>query len=96
MASSQGDWIDTALTASTLTSCRIQWQVCLGQLLRSWNWVDYNDVDNKSIESAYASDRRPVSLENDGATRTVDFDLMVQITDERKTQRKIRRIVVVS
>ena len=96
MASSQGDWIDAALTASTLTSCRIQWQVCLGQRLGSWNWADYNDVDNEGLESAYASDRRPVSLEYDGATWTVDVDMMIQINDERKAQRQIRRIVVVS
>ena len=96
MASSQGDWIDAALTPTTLTSCRIQWQVCLGQHLGSWNWSDYNDVDNESIESAYAPDRRPVSMEYDGATWTVDVDTIAQINDERKTQRQIRRIVVVS
>ena len=68
----------------------------MGQHLGSWNWADYNDVDNERLESAYASDRRPVSMEYDGATWTVDVDMMVQINDERKTRRQIRRIVVVS
>ena len=71
-------------------------QVCLGQHLGSWHWADYNDVDNERIESSYASDRRPVPMEYDGATWTVDVDMMVQINDERKTRRQIRRIVVVS
>ena len=98
MASSEGVWIDTAVAASltTLTTCKIVWQVCLGERLGTWSWADYNDVDNQSIESAYTSDRRPVTLEHDGATWTVDFNLMIQINDESRTSRKIWRIVVVS
>jgi hypothetical protein len=96
MASGQGDWIDAALTPTTLTRCIIQWQVCFGQYLGSWNWADYNDVDNERIESSYAPDRRPVPMVYDGATWTVDVGMMPQINDGRKTRRQIRRIVVVS
>ena len=98
MASSEGVWIDTAVAASltTLTTCKMVWQVCLGERLGAWMWADYNGVDNQSIESAYTSDRRPVTLEHDGATWTVDFNLMIQINDESRTSRKIRRIVVVT
>jgi hypothetical protein len=96
MASGQCDWIDAALTPTAVTSCRIQWQVCLGERLGSWNWADYNEFDNEMIESSYASDRRPVPIGWDGATWTVDVDMLLQINDERKTRRQIRRIVVVS
>ena len=97
MASTEGLWIDTAVAASltTVTSCRIVWQVCLGERLGTWSWADYNDVDNQSIESAYTSDRRPVPLEHYGATWTVDCKLMFQTNDESRTSRIIRRIVVV-
>ena len=98
MASSEGVWIDTAVAASltTLTTCKIVWQVCLGESLGTWTWQDYNDVDEQSIESAYTSHRRPVTLEHHGATWTVDFNLMIQIHDKSRTSRKIRRIVVVT
>jgi hypothetical protein len=96
MASGQCDWIDAASTPTAVTSCRIQWQVCLGERLGSWNWADYNEFDNERIESSYASDRRPVPIGWDGATWTVDVDMLLQINDERKTRRQIRRIVVVS
>ena len=98
MASSEGLRIDTAVAAflTTVTSCKIVWQVCLGERLGTWSWADYKDVDHQSIESAYTLDRRPVTLEHDGATWTVDFNLMIQINDESRTSRKIWRIVVVS
>ena len=83
---------------TTPTSCKIVWQVCLGERLGSWTWADYNDIDNQSIESVYkfTPDRPPVTLEHDGATWTVDLNLMIQVNDETGTSRKIRRIVVVS
>ena len=98
MASSEGVWIDRAVAASltTVTSCKIVWQVCLGERLGTWSWADYNDVDNQSIESAYTSDRRPATLEHDGATWTVHLNFLIQVTDETGTSRKIRRIVVVT
>ena len=42
------------------------------------------------------TDKRPVVLEQDGATWTIDFDMMTQVSDATGTTRKIRRIVVVS
>ena len=61
-----------------------------------------HDVDIKTIVcrqeggAAYMADRRPVVLEQDGATWTIDFDMMTQVNDTTGTTRKIRRIVVVS
>ena len=83
---------------TTSTSCNIVWQVCLGERLGSWTWADYNDIDNQSIESVdkFTSDRPPLTLEHDGATWTVDLNLMIQVNDETGTSRKIRRIVVVA
>ena len=83
---------------TTSTSCNIVWQVCLGERLGSWTWADYNDIDNQNIESVYqfTPDRPPVTLEHDGATWTVDLNLMIQVNDETGTSRKIRRIVVVA
>jgi hypothetical protein len=85
MASGQCDWIDAALTPTSLTIDKLQVPV-----------ADYNDFDNERIESSYASDRRPVPIGWDGATWTVDVDMLLQINDERKARRQIRRIVVVS
>ena len=98
MASSEGDWIDRAVANSLAasTSCKVVWQVCLGERLGTWSWADYSESDNQSIESAYTSDRRPVTLDHDGATWTVDLNAMIQVNDETGTSRKIRRIVVVT
>ena len=98
MASTEGLWIDTAVAASltTLTTCKMVWQVCLGERLGAWMWADYNGVDNQSIDSAYTSDRRAVTLEHDGATWTVDLNLMVQVNGQTGTSKNIRRIVAVS
>ena len=68
----------------------------MGERLGTWSWADYNDVDNQGIESADTSDRRPVTMEHDGATWAVDFNLTIQSNDESRTSRKIWRIVVVT
>ena len=83
---------------TTSTSCKIVLQVCLGERLGSWTWADYNDIDNHSIESVYklTSDRPPLTLEHDGATWTVDLNLMIQVNDETGTSRKLRRIAVLA
>ena len=92
------DWLDCSDTASLMTStgCVIMWQVNLGQRFETETWADYKLPDNLRIDAAYMTDRRPVVLEQDGATWTIDFDMMTQVNDTTGTTRTIRRIVVVS
>jgi len=92
------DWLDCSDTASLMTStgCVIMWQVNLGQRFETETWADYKLPDNLRIDAAYMTDKRPVVLEHDGATWTIDFSTMTQVNDTTGTTRKIRRIVVVS
>ena len=92
------DWLDCSDTASLMTStgCVIMWQVNLGQRFETETWADYKLPDNLRIDAAYMTDKRPVVLEHDGATWTIDFSTMTQVNDTTGTTKKIRRIVVVS
>ena len=92
------DWLNGAVAASPIstTSRVIRWQVNLGQRFETETWADYKLPDNLRIDVAYTADRRPVVLEQDGATWTIDFDMMTQVNDTTGTTRKIRRIMVVS
>ena len=67
------DWLDCSDTASLMTStgCVIMWQVNLGQRFETETWADYKLPDNLRIDAAYMTDRRPVVLEQDGATWTL-------------------------
>jgi hypothetical protein len=98
MADMDTDWLDCSATASlmTTTGCVIMWQVNLGQRFETETWADYKLPDNLRIDAAYMTDKRPVVLEQDGATWTIDFDMMTQVNDTTGTTRTIRRIVVVS
>ena len=92
------DWLDCSDTAALMTStgCVIMWQVNLGQRFETETWADYKLPDNMRIDAAYLADKRPVALERDGATWTIDFSTMTQVNDATGTTKKIRRIVVVS
>ena len=72
------------------------WQVNLGQRFETDTWADYKLPDNLRIDVAYTTDKRPVVLQHDGATWTIDFSTMAQVNDTTGTTRKIRRIVAVS
>ena len=91
------DWLNGAVAASlsSTTSRVIMWQVNLGQPFETDAWADYKLPDNLRIDAAYMTDRRPVVLEQ-GATWTIDFDMMTQFNETTGTTKKIRRIVVVS
>ena len=92
------DWLDCSDTASLMTStgCVIMLQVNLGQHFETETWADYKLPDNLRIDAAYLTDKRPVALEHDGATWTIDFSTMTQVNDRTGTTTKIRRNVVVS
>ena len=96
MADMDPDWLDGVVVASLIsaTGCVIMWQVNLGQRFETEAWADYKLLDKLRIDVAYTTDKRPVALEQDGATRTIDFDMMTQVNDRTGTTKKIRRIVV--
>ena len=98
MADMATDWLDGAVAASLISTTGrvIMWQVNLGQRFETETWADYKLPDNLLIDAAYMTDKRPVVLEQDGATWDIDFDMMTQVTDTTGTTRKIRRFVVVS
>ena len=98
MAAMDTDWLDGAVAASlsSTTGRVMMWQVNLGQRFETERWADYKLPDNLRIDAAYMADRRPVVLGQDGATWTIDFDMMTKVNDTTGTTRKIRRIVVVS
>ena len=68
----------------------------LGAALETDMLADYKLPDNLRIDAAYMTDQRPVMLEQDGATWTVDLNSMTQVNDATATTRKMRRSVVVS
>ena len=88
MADMDTDWLDGAVAASlsSTTNCGIMWHFNLGQ--RFETWADYKLPDNLRIDAAYMTDRRPVVLEQDGATWTIDFDMMTQVNDTTGTTRQ--------
>ena len=98
MAAMDTDWLDGAVAASLISTTGrvIMWQVNLGQRFETETWADYKLPDNLRIDAAYLTDKRPVVLEHDGATWTIDFSTMTQVNDTTGTTKKIRRIVVVS
>ena len=98
MADMDTDWLDGVVVASLIptTGCAITWQVNLGQRFETETWAQHKLPDNLRIDVAYTTDTRPVVLEQDGATWTIDFNTMTQVNDTTGTTKKIRRIVVVS
>ena len=92
------DWLDGAVAASLISTTGhvTMWQVNLGQRFETETSADYKLPDNLRIDAAYMTDKRPVVLEHDGATWTIDFSTMTQVNDTTGTTKKIRRIVVVS
>ena len=98
MADMDTDWLDCSVAASLMstTGCVIMWQVNLGQRFEAETWADYKLPDNLRIDAAYMTDIHRVELDQDGATWTIDFDMMTQVNDTTGTTNNIRRIVVVS
>ena len=80
MADMDTDWLDCSVVASltSTTGCVITWQVNLGRRFETETWADYKLPDNLRIDAAYM---RPVVLEHDGATWTIDFNTMTQVND---------------
>ena len=80
MADMDTDCLDGAVAASltSTTSCKIMWQVSLGQHFEMEMWADYKLPDNLCIDSAYMTDKRAVLLESDGATWTINFNTVTQ------------------
>ena len=94
MAEMDTNWLQGALAA--LSSCKIMWQVSLGQRFQTDMWADYKLPDILRIEAAYMTDKRAVLLEDeDGATWTIDVNTMTQVNDTTSIVRKIRRLIVV-
>ena len=83
------DWLDGAVAASLISTTGrvIMWQVNLGKRFETETWADYKLPDNLRIDAAYMTDRRPVVLEQDGATWTIGFDMMTQVNDTTGTTR---------
>ena len=86
------DWLDGAVAASLISTTGrvIIWQVNLGQCFETETWADYKLPDNLRIDAAYMTDKRPVLLEQYGATWTIYFNTMTQVNDTPGTTKKIR------
>ena len=95
----EGDWIDGALASRpcSTTGCPILWQVYINEHHTAECWADYVPADNAKIEYAFTTGKTPVQLGTGGDTWTIDFQQMMQVSDKpRRTQRPIRRIVIVA
>ena len=66
---------------ATSTGSNIMWQVCLGQRLHVALAADHITTENARIDLAYATDYRPVTLEQDGSTRSNDLHSVTQINE---------------
>ena len=65
----------------TWTGSNIMWQVSLGQRLHAALAADRITTENVRIDLAYATDYRPVALEQDGSTRSKDLNSVTQINE---------------
>ena len=65
----------------TWTGSKIMWQVSLGQRLHVALAADRITTENVRIDLAYATDYRPVTLEQDGSTWSNDLNSVTQINE---------------
>ena len=95
MVGMDGDWLEKSI-ATYLTGSKVLWQVYLGQCFEAELWADYNLVDNLRIGAACITKKYELTLEQDGATWTINLYLVTQVNDATGTSKTIRRIMVVS
>ncbi len=62
-------------------------QVCLGQRLHVALVADHITTANVRIDLAYATDYRPMTMEQDGTTWTIDLTSMTQVNEETASTR---------
>jgi hypothetical protein len=72
------------------------WQVCLGQRLHAALAAYHVTTENVRIDLAYATDYRPVTMEQDGSTWTIDLNSVTQINEETASTRRIGPNVLLS
>ena len=58
--------------------------------------ADYETTENLRIDLAYTTDNRPVTLEQGGATWTIDLNSMTQDNAETASTRRMGRFVLLS
>jgi hypothetical protein len=90
-----GDSLDESL-ATCMASSKVIWQVYLGLHVEAELWADYKLADNMCIGDALWQKKDEMKLEPDGATCTINFNLMTQVNDTTGTSKKIRRTMVAS
>ena len=82
--------------ATCLTSSKVIWQVYVGLRFEAEMWADYKLADNMCINAAFWQKTDELKLEQDGATWTINCNLMAQVSDATSTSKKIRQTMVVS
>ena len=96
----EGDWVDGVHVSRpcSMSRCPIVWQCYIAEHHKAECWADFKPAHNAQIEHAYTTGgKEPVILAEGGGTWTIDFSEMMQINSAPpKTQREIRRIVVVA
>ena len=93
----EGTWRHGTLPArlTTSTGGLIQWQTWIETKKKGdQHWADYVEEENLAIDASFQTGKRPVTLGNPPDSWTVDLNRMVQSNDTSRTERPIRRLVI--
>ena len=93
----EGTWRNGKLLArlTTSTGGLIQWQTWISTTNKGdQHWADYVEEENLAIDASFQTQKRPVTLGNPPDSWTVDVNRMVQTNDTTRTERPIRRLVI--
>ena len=90
------DWIDGDIAAAPYTTSghQIVWQVYIGQINKTMQWVDFKPHESLRMEAALAAKEDSVTLKLHDDTWSIDLALMLQTNDKTQNKRPIRRIVI--
>ena len=74
MADIEGEWCDAAMSALPMTAggCKILWQVFIEVRNGAETWADFKPDENQRIDTAFLTDKRPVTLGEPPNSWTVD------------------------
>ena len=97
LAFEEGDWVygEVASLPHTSSGHPVVWQAHISNSQGAMTWADFKPHESLRMDAALGARESTVTLKCHDSSWTIDLLLMIQINDETRTRRSIRRIAIV-